>query len=114
MPKEVSKRCQQEQERKQAEQLVVESEEKYRNMFQFIDEGFCTIEVLFDENRHPTDYRFLEINPAFEKQTGIQNVVGRRMREIAPEHEEHWFEIYGKVALTGESVHFENRAAQLD
>src|ERR1035438_3643713 len=76
MPKEVSKRCQQEQERKQAEQLVVESEEKYRNMFQFIDEGFCTIEVLFDENRHPTDYRFLEINPAFEKQTGIQNVVG--------------------------------------
>jgi PAS domain S-box-containing protein len=113
MPEKVSKRRQQEEERKQAEQLVLESEEKYRALFESIDEGFCTIEVLFDENRHPTDYRFLEINPAFEKQTGIQNAVGRRMREIAPEHEDHWFEIYGKVALTGESVRFENPAAQL-
>jgi PAS domain-containing protein len=72
-------------------------------LFNSIDEGFCTIQVLFDENNKPIDYRFLEVNPSFEKQTGIENAQGRRMREIAPQHEEHWFEIfeiYGKIALT--------------
>jgi hypothetical protein len=90
-----------------------ESEKKYRTLFDSIDEGFCTIEVLFDESDHPIDYRFLEVNPSFEKQTGIQNARGRRMREIAPHHEEHWFQIYGQVALTGEPVRFENQAAEL-
>ena len=90
-----------------------ESEKKYRTLFDSIDEGFCTIEVLFDGNDNPIDYRFLEVNPSFEKQTGIQNAQGRRMREIAPQHEEHWFEIYGRIALTGEPVRFENQAAQL-
>ena len=89
------------------------SEKKYRTLFDSIDEGFCTIEVLFDENDNPIDYRFLEVNPSFEKQTGIQNARGRRMREMAPQHEEHWFEIYGRIALTGEPVRFENQAAQL-
>jgi PAS domain S-box-containing protein len=90
-----------------------ESEKKYRTLFDSIDEGFCTIEVLFDESDHPVDYRFLEVNPSFEKQTGIQNARGRRMREIAPHHEDHWFQIYGQIALTGEPVRFENRAAEL-
>ena len=100
-------------ERKRAEQALRESEGKYRRLFESIEEGFCTIEVLFDENEKPIDYRFLEVNPAFEKQTGIKDAHGRRMREIAPWHEEHWFEIYGKVALTGEPARFENRAEQL-
>src|SRR6266403_143335 len=90
-----------------------ESEKKYRTLFDSIDEGFCTIEVLFDGNDNPIDYRFLEVNPSFEKQTGIQNAQGRRMREIAPQHEEHWFEIYGRIVLTGEPMRFENEAKQL-
>jgi PAS domain S-box-containing protein len=98
---------------KRAEQALRESEGKYRRLFESIDEGFCTIEVVFDENEKPIDYRFLEVNPVFEKQTGIKDAQGRRMREIAPQHEEHWFEIYGKVALTGEPARFENRAEQL-
>ncbi|HIH95146.1 TPA: PAS domain S-box protein [Methanosarcina acetivorans] len=89
------------------------SEKKYRTLFDTIDEGFCVIEVLFDEADCPIDYRFLEINASFERQTGIKNAVGRRMREIAPEHEEHWFQIYGNVALTGEPVRFENPAIAL-
>src|SRR6266478_1605568 len=96
-----------------ANEALRESEKKYRTLFDSIDEGFCTIEVLFDENDRPIDYRFLEVNPSFEKQTGIQNARGRRMREIAPQHEEHWFEIYGQIALTGEPVRFESQAAQL-
>ena len=85
----------------------------YRMLFESIDEGFCTIEVLFDQNEEPVDYTFLQINPSFERQTGIKNAVGRRMREIAPQHEEHWFEIYGRIALTGEPMRFENEAKQL-
>ena len=96
-----------------ANEALRESEKKYRTLFDSIDEGFCTIEVLFDENDHPIDYRFLEVNPSFEKQTGIQNARGRRMREIATLHEVHWFEIYGRIALMGEPVRFENQAAQL-
>jgi PAS domain S-box-containing protein len=99
--------------RKRAEQELRKSEEQYRTLFDSIDVGVCTIEVLFDGNDKPVDYRFLEVNPSFEKQTGIQNARGRRMREIAPLHEDHWFEIYGKIALTGEPARFENQAAQL-
>jgi PAS domain S-box-containing protein len=100
-------------ERTQTEEALRKSEEKYRALFDSIDVGVCTIEMLFDENNKPVDYRFLEVNPSFEKQTGIQNARGRRMREIAPLHEEHWFELYGKIAVTGEPVRFENQAAQL-
>jgi PAS domain S-box-containing protein len=100
-------------ERKRAEDELRKSEEKYHTLFDSIDEGVCTVEMLFDGNEKAIDYRFLEVNPSFEKQTGIRNARGRRMREIAPLHEEHWFEIYGKIAVTGEPIRFENQAAQL-
>lgn len=84
-----------------------------RLLFNSIDEGFCTIEMIFDESDKPIDYRFLEVNPSFEKQTGIKNPRGKRMREIAPQHEQYWFEIYGKIALTGQPERFEKEAAHL-
>ncbi len=86
------------------------SEERYRTLFESMDEGFCIVEVLFDEARRPVDYRFLEINPAFEKHTGLVGAGGRRMRELVPDHDSHWFEIYGRVATTGEPARFENEA----
>ncbi len=90
------------------------TEARYRALFQAIDEGFCIIKVIFDEAQRPVDYQFLEANPAFERQSGIAAARGRFMREIAPTHEQHWFDIYGRVALTGESVRFERPAAALD
>ncbi len=90
-----------------------QTEEKYRTLCNSIDEGYCTIEMLFDQSNKPIDYRFLEINSSFKKQTGIQNALGKRMLEIAPLHEKHWFEIYGKIASTGEPARFEQFAAQL-
>ena len=100
-------------ERKRMEDELSKSESRYRTLFNAIDEGFCIIEVIFDENERPVDYRFLVINPSFEKQTGLIDAQGKRMRELAPKHEEHWFEIYGKVAVTGQSARFVNRAEQL-
>jgi signal transduction histidine kinase len=69
--------------------------------------------MLFDANKKPVDYIFLEVNPAFEKQTGIVNPLGRRMRAIAKHHENHWFDMFGQVALTGESTRFEYPAEEL-
>ena len=89
------------------------AEAKYRQLFDTLIEGFCTIEMIFDAQGIPVDYRFLEINPAFERQTGLINAQGKRMRELAPNHEQHWFDIYGKIALTGESLRFENEAKAL-
>jgi PAS domain-containing protein len=80
-----------------ANRQMRESEEKYRALFDSIDEGFCVIEVLFDDAGNAVDYRFLEVNRVFEQQTGISHAVGRRMRDIAPAHEEHWFRFTGRL-----------------
>jgi PAS domain S-box-containing protein len=100
-------------ERARAEARLRESEERYRSLFDAIDEGFCIIEMLFDEGGKPLDYRFLEVNPAFVAQTGLTNAQGRTMLELAPRHERHWFEIYGQIALTGEAARFESEAREL-
>jgi PAS domain S-box-containing protein len=85
----------------------------YRALFDAIDQGFCIIEVLFDSHGAPVDYRFLETNTAFEAQTGLRDATGRRMRELAPSHEEHWFRIYGDIARTGTPHRFQQEAAAL-
>ena len=90
-----------------------ESEERYRALFEAIDSGFCVVEMKFDEEQRPIDYRFVEVNPAFAAQTGLTEAAGKWMRELAPDHEQHWFDIYGRIALTGEAVRFENVAAAL-
>ena len=97
-------------ERKHAEIALRESDERYRSLFGSIDEGFCIVESIFDEHQKPIDYRFLEVNPTFEKQTGLIGAIGKRMRELVPAIEEHWIAIYGKVALTGETIRFVNEA----
>jgi PAS domain S-box-containing protein len=100
-------------ERAKSEGALRKSEEKYRTLFNSIDEGFCIIEVIFDQDGKAVDYRFLEANPSFEKQTGLTNVKGKRVKELIPKHDAHWFEAYGNVALTGEPARFENRASEL-
>jgi signal transduction histidine kinase/ActR/RegA family two-component response regulator len=94
-------------------QAAGDSEARYQTLFDTLIEGFCTIEMIFDGDGKPVDYRFLEINPAFEKQTGLRNAQGKLMRDLAPNHEQHWFDIYGKIAQTGEPLRFENEAKAL-
>ncbi len=91
-----------------------QSEERYRTLFESIGDGFCVIEMLFDKDDRAIDYRFLEVNPSFEQQSGLVQAVGKRMLELSPDYEQHWFEIYGRIAITGEPLQFENYAKTLN
>ncbi|WP_235506578.1 PAS domain-containing protein [Altererythrobacter sp. Root672] len=86
---------------------------KYRSLFESIDAGFCIFELVFDANGKPIDYTFLEANPAFERQTGLTNVIGRRVRSILPGLEQSWFDVYGEVVKTGEPQRFERHTEAL-
>lgn len=100
--------------RKRAEQTVRDSEANYRHLFNSIDQGFSILELIFDAQKNPIDYRFIETNAAFQMQTGIGQVLGKTIREIIPNVEPYWIELYGKVALTGKSVRLVNEAKDLN
>jgi PAS domain S-box-containing protein len=81
-------------------------ESTYQTLFDSIDEGCCILQVEFDSRQRPVDYRFLEVNRVFEQQTGLVDPVGKTARELVPNLESFWFETYGRVAMTGESMRF--------
>jgi PAS domain S-box-containing protein len=84
------------------------TEDKYQLIFNSIGEGFCIYELIYDENDKIVDLRWLEVNPAYEKQTGLVNVLGKLHSEIIPDTENYWLEVFDRVSKTGEAVHFEN------
>ena len=98
---------------KESEARLQASEERYRTLFESVDDGVCLIEMLYDASGKPCDYRFLEVNQAFERHTGLKDAVGHTVRALNPTHEQHWFDIYGRVARTGEPERFVNEAAGL-
>ncbi len=89
------------------------AQERYDALFGAIDAGFCIIEMVFDGD-HAVDYRFVEVNPQFEDQTGLVDVVGRTAGELVPDLERFWFDTYGKVALTGQPARFEHGSDAMD
>ena len=93
-------------ERNQAEEALRKSEERYRNLFNSMEQGFCIIEMIFDQHEKPVDYRFLEVNPAFESQSGLHDMVGKRVLDVIPNLEQYWLQVYGEVALTGKPIRF--------
>lgn len=92
-----------------AEAALRAGEERFRTILDTIQAAFAIVEVKFDADDRPVDYRFVEANPAFEKQAGV-NLRGKWVTEFAPDLEQFWFETYGHVAKTGEPVEFENYA----
>jgi PAS domain S-box-containing protein len=85
------------------------SEQDYRTLFREMLDGFALHEIICDDGGSPVDYRFIAINPAFERLTGLEvaDVVGKTVREALPGIELKWIDVYGRVALTGEPAHFE-------
>jgi PAS domain S-box-containing protein len=91
-------------------------EERYQMLFNQMLDGFALHEMIFDTEGKPADYRFLAVNPAFEKMTGLsaRDIIGRTVLEVLPGTEAHWIENYGKVAMTGEPLRFESSHAGLN
>jgi PAS domain S-box-containing protein len=99
--------------RRRAELELQQSERRYRSLFENMSEGFFLAEIICDAVGKPVDYRYLEVNAAFEILTGQQRgqVVGKTAQELLPGAEEHWLETYGRVAQTGKSERIEQFAA---
>ncbi|MBC7786133.1 MAG: response regulator [Methylophilaceae bacterium] len=96
-----------------SEHMVRVSEERYRALFNSIDAGYAVMELMLDQTGKVIDARYLQVNPAFAVQTGMQNVEGETLRGLLPEVEDHWLETFENVSLTGESVRMEHYTASL-
>lgn len=92
------------------------SNQEYSSLFNKMLDGFAHHEIICDAAGQPIDYRFLAVNPSFEELTGLkaENLIGRTVLEVLPGTEKHWIDTYGKVALSGEPVNFENYSVELD
>jgi two-component system CheB/CheR fusion protein len=99
---------------KYAAEALRKSEEKYYSLFHSMDEGYCIIQMLYDESGNPVDWLYEEVNPAFEKHNGLKNARAKTIRALVPDIEPKWLEIYGRIAETGESLRFEESSAALN
>ena len=86
------------------------AERDYRNLFERMSDGFAEHALICDQDGKPVDYRFLRVNQAFERQTGLRavDIVGKTVLQVIPDLDMSWIERYGRVALTGEPIEFEN------
>jgi PAS domain S-box-containing protein len=102
-------------EKRQFEESLRYSEKKYRQLFTEMADGFALHEMLFDAQGNAYDYRYLEVNPAFERLTGLQrdDLIGRTVMDVLPETEPYWLETFAKVVRTGIPLHVENYSASL-
>ena len=96
-------------EQRRTRDALARSDERFRTILETIEAAFAIVEVKFDADDRPVDYRFLEANPAFEREAGV-NLRGKWVTEFAPDLEPFWFETYGRVAKTREPATFESYA----
>ncbi|RUR72691.1 hypothetical protein PCC6912_61570 [Chlorogloeopsis fritschii PCC 6912] len=101
-------------ERKRAEIAWRESEEKYHTLLNSMDEAFCSIEVLYDEDGQPVDHQILEANPALEKHTGLTDARGRLASELLLEVEQSWNDLLARIVAIGESERLEQHSPAFD
>ena len=97
-------------------EALQDSESRYHLLFENMTTGFALHEMLYDTQGNPVDYRFLDINPAFEQLTGLSaaSTLGRTVLEVMPGTERRWIETYAKVVQTGTPVLFEEYSSTLD
>ncbi len=97
-------------ERKQGEAALLESEERYRQLFESMASGFVLFDVVCDESGMPQDLRYLAVNAAFERMTGLmsEQIGGKLFSHIMPERSHRWIDILGRIALGDKSLHDES------
>ena len=93
-----------------------QAEEQYQTLFREMLEGFALHEIICDDQGKPVDYRFLDVNPAFERMTGLRagDILGKTVLQVLPGTESHWIETYGQVAIKGTPIQFDNVSQDLD
>lgn len=92
---------------------AMESQVRWRALFDTLDHGVCVCEMLCDHTGHPLDYRFLEVNPAFGPMTGLRDAQGKTALELVPQLERRWIDTYARAALKGETLHFEDESVPM-
>jgi PAS domain S-box-containing protein len=97
-----------------SEQQLRESEEKYRTLFDAIDEGLAIQELFYDGRGEITDVVFREVNAAYERQSGLHDVVGRSLFEVLPRVEDYWLDLYRELARTGRPVRVQHYQQDVD
>jgi PAS domain S-box-containing protein len=100
----------------EARNALIAKERDYQDLFNTMTEGFALHEVFCNAQGDPIDYAWLEMNPAYERITGLSRAqcVGKRLLEVIPNIEPEWIQKFGRVALTGEPAEFENYSAPFD
>jgi PAS domain S-box-containing protein len=101
-----------------SEEATKASEAKYRSLFENMIDGFAFHKIIVEDGGKPVDSVFLEMNNAFEKLTGLKrdDIIGKRVTQVLPGIEKDpadWIGRYGKVALSGQDIRFEQHAAAL-
>ncbi|MBI5127332.1 PAS domain S-box protein [Candidatus Roizmanbacteria bacterium] len=86
------------------------SEESFRLLFENMLDGFAYCKMIYDDQGNPEDFIYLDVNKAFEKLTGLKDVVGKAVTIVVPEIKKtnpELLTIYGRVAQSGKPEHFE-------
>ena len=98
------------------QKVIEESELRYRQLFENMTAGFALHEMIYDRLGAPQDYRFLVVNPAFERLTGLSadRIIGRTVKEVLPGTELRWIEQYSKVVKTGVAAEFQDYSKDLN
>lgn len=100
---------------KLSERALKESEKNYRELFSRMQSGFAYHEIITNRLGKPVNYRFISMNQAFEKLTGLKasKIIGETVLDLMPNTEKYWIDTYGKVALTGKPISYENYSKEL-
>ncbi len=96
------------------EELAQRARDRYRKIINSMDEAYCLVDIIFNDQEECKDIRYLEINPIFEEQSGLKDVLGKTLKELIPTIESYWFNYFGTVAKTGESLRFEEYSEPLE
>lgn len=102
--------------RRRAEDRTRSSEQRYRQLFANMLDGFAYCRMEFDDAGRPWDFVYLDVNDVFSELTGLHDVVGKRVSEVIPgvrESNPEVLEAYGRVAAGGPSEHLETELDQL-